>query len=328
MENTNVAFNPKVVAGLDVSKKHLDVVIHGRKSFRRFENTSDGIGGLIGWLAKKEVEFIVSEATGGLEIPALLTMHEAGFLVARVNPRWIKNFGKAQGQYAKTDALDARIIAAYGVTMKPKPWTPYDTDMQSFKDLAGRRRQLITMRTMEKNRSQQTHSAHVYRQHMQMIDLLCYQIEEIESVLEQMIEAREDWSRKAEIIKSVPGLSRMSAIGLISDLPELGTCSSKQIAALVGVAPFNHDSGKLKGYRRTGGGRKSIRNILYIVAVGMARGYNPQMQAFYRRMRDAGKPAKVALVAVIRKIVVMLNAMLKKDTLWRDNLVSNGEQVN
>ena len=140
MENTKVAFNPKVVAGLDVSKKHLDFVIHGRKSFRRFENTSDGIGGLIGWLAKKEVEFIVSEATGGLEIPALLTMHEAGFLVARVNPRWIKNFGKAQGQYAKTDALDARIIAAYGVTMKPKPWTPYDTDMQSFKDLAGRGR--------------------------------------------------------------------------------------------------------------------------------------------------------------------------------------------
>lgn len=157
---------------------------------------------------------------------------------------------------------------------------------------------------------------------MQMIDLLCYQIEEIENVLEQMIDAREDWSRKAEIIKSVPGLSRMSAIGLISDLPELGHCSSKQIAALVGVAPFNHDSGKLKGYRRTGGGRKCIRNILYIVAVGMARGYNPTMQEFYRRMRDAGKPAKVALIAVIRKIVVMLNAMIKRNSLWIDPRLS------
>ena len=320
MEKTNVAFNPKIVVGLDVSKKHLDVVIHGRRSFRRFENTSEGIEMLINWLTKKEAEFIVSEATGGLEIPALLSMHEAGFLVARVNARWIKNFGRAQGQYAKTDALDARIIAAYGVTMNPKPWTPYDADMQSFKDLSGRRRQLITMRTMEKNRSQQTRSAHVYRQHMQMIDLLCYQIEEIEKVLEQMIDTREDWSRKSEIIRSVPGLSRMSAIGLIADLPELGTCSSKQIAALVGVAPFNHDSGKLKGYRRTGGGRKSIRNILYIVAVGMARGYNPAMQAFYRRMRDAGKPAKVALIAVIRKVVVMLNAMIKKNTLWDDKM--------
>lgn len=320
MENTNVAFNPKIVVGLDVSKKHLDVVIHGRRSFKRFENTSEGIDGLIAWLIKKETDFIVSEATGGLEIPALLTMHEAGFLVARVNARWIKNFGKAQGQYAKTDALDARIIAAYGVTMKPKPWTPYDADMQSFKDLAGRRRQLITMRTMEKNRSQQTRSTHVYRQHMQIIDLLCYQIEEIEKVLEQMIETREEWSRKSVIIRSVPGLSRMSAIGLIADLPELGTCTSKQIAALVGVAPFNHDSGKLKGYPRTGGGRKSIRNILYIVAVGMARGYNPVMQTFYRRMRDAGKPAKVALIAVIRKVVVMLNAMIKNDSLWDDKM--------
>lgn len=156
MENKNTAFDPQIVVGLDVSKKFLDVVIHGRKSFKRFENTPEGIGGLIDWLSKKEAEFIVAEATGGLELPALLTMHESGFLVARINPRWIKNFGKAQGQYAKTDTLDARIIAAYGVTMQPKPWTPYDADMQSFKDLAGRRRQLITMRTMEKNRSQQT----------------------------------------------------------------------------------------------------------------------------------------------------------------------------
>ena len=316
MENTKEKFDPKVVVGLDVSKKHLDVVIYGRRAFRRFDNSSTGIDELIIWLSNKKVDFVVSEATGGLELPALLTMHEAGFLVARVNPRWIKNYGKAQGQYAKTDPLDARIIAAYGVTMRPTPWTPYDEDMQSFKDLSGRRRQLITMRTMEKNRSQQTRSAHVLRQHVQMIDMLSLQIEEIEIILEQMIDTRVDWARKAEIIKSVPGLSRMSAIGLIADLPELGYCTSKQIAALVGVAPFNHDSGKLKGYRRTGGGRKSIRNILYIVAVGMARGYNPVMQAFYRRMRDAGKPAKVALVAVIRKIVVMLNAMIKNDKLW------------
>lgn len=322
MESIEVKFDPEVVVGLDVSKRHLDVVIHGRRSFRRFDNSSVGIDELIIWLTKKEADFVVSEATGGLELPALLTMHEAGFLVARVNPRWIKNYGKAQGQYAKTDPLDARIIAAYGATMQPNPWTPYDEDMQSFKDLSGRRRQLITMRTMEKNRSQQTRSAHVFRQHVQMIDMLRFQIEEIENVLERMIDTREDWARKAKIIKSVPGLSRMSAIGLIADLPELGTCSSKQIAALVGVAPFNHDSGKLKGYRRTGGGRKSIRNILYIVAVGMARGYNPVMQEFYRRMRDAGKPAKVALIAVIRKIVVMLNAMVKKDTLWEEKRLS------
>lgn len=319
MENIEITFDPQVVVGLDVSKRHLDVVVHGRKSFKRFDNTREGIDNLILWLSKKKAEFIVSEATGGLELPALLTMHEAGFLVARVNPRWIKNFGKAQGQYAKTDPLDARIIAAYGITMKPDPWTPYSEDMQSFKDLSSRRRQLIMMRTMEKNRSQQTRNAYVFRQHVQMIDMLTFQIDEVENVLEQMIETREDWARKAEIIKSVPGLSRMSAIGLIADLPELGCCSSKQIAALVGVAPFNHDSGKLKGYRRTGGGRKSIRNILYIVAVGMARGYNPRMQEFYKRMRDSGKPAKVALIAVIRKIVVMLNAMMKNDALWGEN---------
>jgi len=321
MRNANTAPVPNIVVGLDVSKRHLDVVIHGRRIFRRFNNDPEGINDLLTWLKQKSVEYVVAEATGGLELPALLTVHEAGIMVSRVNPRWIKDYARAQGRYAKTDPLDARIIASYAVTMRPDFWTPWDKDTQTFKDLAVRRRQLISMRTMEKNRSQQTRSAHVYRQHLQMIDMMNYQIEEIEAVLERMIEGREDWSRKAEIIKSVPGLSRMSAIGLIADLPELGACNSKQIAALVGVAPFNHDSGKLKGYRRTGGGRKSIRNILYIVAVGMARGYNPVMERFYKRMRDTGKPAKVALVAVIRKIVVMLNAMMKNDTLWGENKV-------
>lgn len=321
MKKTNSAPMPKVVVGLDVSKRHLDVIIYGRKALRRFENNPEGIDKLLTWLSEKNAEYVVAEATGGLELPALLTLHEAGFLVSRVNPRWIKDYARAQGRYAKTDPLDAQIIASYGVRMRPDIWTPWDKDTQSFKDLAVRRRQLISMRTMEKNRSQQTQCAHVYRQHMQMIETLNYQIDEIQNVLEQMIDSRQDWSRKAKIIKSVPGLSRMSAIGLIADLPELGTCSSKEIAALVGVAPFNHDSGKLKGYRRTGGGRKSIRDILYIVAVGMARGYNPVMERFYKRMRDAGKPAKVALVAVIRKIVVMLNAMIKNDTLWGENKV-------
>lgn len=321
MRKSNSASVPKVVVGLDVSKRYLDAVIHGRKALRRFDNNPQGIEKLLTWLTEKAAEYVVAEATGGLELPTLLTLHEAGFLVSRVNPRWIKDYARAQGRYAKTDPLDARIIASYAVTMRPEIWTPWDKDTQSFKDLAVRRRQLISMRTMEKNRSQQTQSAHVYRQHMQMIDTLNYQIEEITKVLERMIDGREDWSRKAEIIKSVPGLSRMSAIGLIADLPELGMCSSKEIAALVGVAPFNHDSGKLKGYRRTGGGRKSIRNVLYIVAVGMARGYNPVMAQFYKRMRDAGKPAKVALIAVIRKIVVMLNAMIKNDTLWGENKV-------
>jgi len=321
MKKSNNASVPNVVVGLDVSKRHLDVVIHGRRAFRRFDNNPEGIDNLLAWLKQRSVEYVVAEATGGLELPSLLTIHEAGIMVSRVNPRWIKDYARAQGRYAKTDPLDARIIASYAVTMRPDYWTPWDKDTQTFKDLAVRRRQLISMRTMEKNRSQQTRSAHVYRQHMQMIDMMNYQIDEIETVLERMIEDREDWSRKAEIIKSVPGLSRMSAIGLIADLPELGACSSKQIAALVGVAPFNHDSGKLKGYRRTGGGRKSIRNILYIVAVGMARGYNPVMAQFYKRMRDAGKPAKVALIAVIRKVVVMLNAMMKNDTLWGENKV-------
>ena len=321
MKNSNASSVPKVIVGLDVSKRHLDAVIYGRKAFRQFDNNPEGINDLLNWLTEKSVEFVVAEATGGLELPALLTLHEAGFMVSRINPRWIKDYARAQGRYAKTDPLDARIIASYAVTMKPAPWTPWDKDTQTFKDLTVRRRQLITMRTMERNRSQQTKSAHVYRQHIQMMDMMNYQIDEVETVLERMIDEREDWSRKSEIIKSVPGLSRMSAIGLIADLPELGSCSSKQIAALVGVAPFNHDSGKLKGYRRTGGGRGSIRNILYIVAVGMARGYNPVMERFYKRMRDAGKPAKVALVAVIRKIVVMLNAMIKNDTLWGENKV-------
>ena len=314
-QNSNTV--PVVVFGVDVAKRHLDIAGHGQSPVKRFANDSQGIAELITWLQQFDVGMVATEATGGLELPLLISLYEAGYSIARLNPRWLKDFARAQGRRAKTDALDARLIAQYVHVMHPQAWQPLDEDGWTFKDLAARRRQLIAMRTMERNRAQACHSAYLARQHQRLIEALQTQIKEIETVLAKLIEKRDDFRNKADIICSVPGVAQTTAVTLIADLPELGQLNAKQIAALVGVAPYNNESGLHNGQRRIFGGRANVRRSLYMVAVGITSSTNQHFKSHYLKLVQAGKPKKVAMVAVMRKLIVTLNAMIATNTAWR-----------
>lgn len=301
-----------------MSKHHLDVALYPDKQTGRFTNSEAGIAELIEWLASYQVDLVAAEATGGLELPLLISIYEAGLSVARLNPRWVKDFARAQGKRAKTDLFDALLIAHYAAVMEPDPWQPLDEDGWTFKDLAARRRQLITMVTMETNRSYRSQNAHVTRQHLRLIAVLKHQVEEIETVLQSMIERTDVYRKKAKLICSVPGLAHTTAATLIAELPELGQLTSKQIASLAGLAPFTQQSGQYAGKARIFAGRNSVRKCLYMVAVGMTRRNNAHFRAFYDRLVEAGKPKKVALIALMRKLIVTLNAMIKHKTAWRN----------
>lgn len=303
--------------GIDVSKKWLDAALHPMGCSARFSNDEKGIDELIVWLKPHMVAMVVVEATGGIEIPALLSLYEAGYKVARINPRWMKDFARAMGTVAKTDKLDARVIALYGQKMEPEPYQPADADAQALKALCARRRQLLNTWTMENNRRQQSQNHFVWRLHHKHMLFLEAQLKEVEQALDAMIAKNEEWSRKKEIIESVPGVGSATAKTLLAELPELGQLTSKQIASMVGVAPFNRDSGKQQGYRAISGGRAPVRKVLYMAAVGAATRNNPVLKAFYDKLRAAGKKPKVALVAVMRKLIVMLNAMVRDDKVWR-----------
>lgn len=309
--------SPPQYVGIDVSKRWLDVALYPAGYNARFANDDEGIEALLVWLKPHEIVVAVVEATGGIEIPVLLTLHESGYKVARINPRWIKDFARAMGAVAKTDKLDARIIALYGHKMEPEAYQPADSDGQALKALCARRRQLLNTWTMENNRRQQSQNHYVWRLHCQHMAFLEAQLKEVEQALDSMIAQNEEWLCKKTIIESVPGVGPATAKTLLAELPELGTLSGKQIAAMVGVAPFNRDSGKQQGYRAISGGRAPVRKILYMVAVGAATRNNPLLKAFYEKLKTAGKKPKVALVAVMRKLIVMLNAMIRDGTLWQ-----------
>lgn len=304
------------VAGIDVSKACLDVALHPHGASARFANTDEGIAALVAWLEPFGIALVVMEATGGLEMPVLLSLDEAGYPLARINPRWIRDFARARGHQAKTDLIDARLIALYGHRMEPQPSRPADADTLAFKALSTRRRQLLQARTQEINRQHLCRNRLVLRLHKDHLRFLDSQLEQVDQALDRLIADNEAWRRKHEIIESVPGVGAMTARILLAEVPELGSLSGKQIAALVGVAPLNRDSGKQQGYRAIGGGRGPVRRVLYMAALGAATRNNEQLKAFYERLRAAGKKPKVALVAVMRKILVILNAMIKTNQTW------------
>jgi transposase len=313
---------PSQILGIDIGKASFDVALFPAKDAARFNNDDAGFVALLQWLKPFNVVIAVIEATGGIEIPVLLALHEAGHRIARVNPRWIKDFGRAAGTYAKTDKLDARLIARYGHTMQPEPWQPPEPDAMALKDLCSRRRQLLQMWTMENNRRQQGANPYLSRQHLRHLQFIDGQLREIDRMLDSLILANEDWQRKKNIIESVPGVGAVTAKVLLADLPELGHLNSKQIAALVGVAPINRDSGKQVGHRSIAGGRGSVRRVLYMTSVGAATRNNALLKAFYNRLIAAGKKTKVALVAAMRKLLVILNAMIRQNTFWREPITA------
>ena len=301
--------------GIDVCQKNLDVYV--RPSSKLFQVTNDeiGISKLIKTLDKIQPELIVLEATGGMEIDAAIRLTQAGLAVAVINPRQARDFAKATGQLAKTDAIDARILAHFADAIRPEVRQISDESSRQLEDLVARRRQISDMITAEKNRRRgKTDSVKVSID--EHIEWLKQQLKEIESQIKSAIAINEDWQQKMKLLTSVPGIGEVVAVTMISSLPELGTISHKQISYLVGVAPLNRDSGKFRGKRRIWGGRAKIRSVLYMAALVAVR-FNPVIKAFYERLLSKGKLKKVALTACMHKLLIVLNAMMKNNHAWQ-----------
>ena len=309
-----------VWVGLDVSKDSLDVgsTSESPLKVKKVPNNKTGFAQLLKALPPAEQAAIVLEATGGYERAVTCALLEAGYRVAVVNPRRVRDFAKALGVLAKTDRIDALVIARFGQQVKPR-WTPLLSQEQTeLAELVVRRRQLIELRTMETNRLKQTVNKIAKKSIGKLLKTLDAEIKGIESEITRLIESDDDWRAKSELLQSVPGVADKTSATMLAELPELGQLNRAEIAALVGVAPFNDDSGHHQGQRRIAGGRASVRNILYMAAQSAMR-HNPVIKDFALRLRantEHKKAPKEIIVACMRKLLVILNTMLKTKTPW------------
>lgn len=301
--------------GVDVSKARLDV--HVRPSGEEFalDNDEAGVAGLVARLGADDACLVVLEATGGLQERAAAALAAAELHVAVVNPRQVRDFARATGKLAKTDRLDAAVIAAFAEAVKPEPRPLPDAERQALIDLVVRRRQLVEMRAAEKIRRSQLAQALRPRldAHLAFLDAA---IAELDRDTGQALRGSGAWRAQDDLLASVPGIGPVARAVLAAKLPELGRLSRRQIAALVGVAPFNRDSGQMRGRRAISGGRADVRNVLYMATVAAIR-CNPVIRAFHQKLKTAGKPPKVALTACMRKLLTILNALIKAQSPWR-----------
>jgi transposase len=301
--------------GIDVSKVQLDVAERPSGERAVIPHTEEGIATLVAQLRARHPACVVLEATGGLQVPLASALAVGGIPVAVVNPRQVRDFAKATGQLAKTDAIDAQVLAHFAEAVQPTPRPLPDEAMQQLGALLTRRRQLIEMLVAEQQRMQR--APHPIRRQIQAhLTWLQQQLAGLDEDLTHRIQATPLWREHEDLLRSVPGIGPVVSRTLLAELPELGTLTHKQIAALVGVAPLNRDSGTLRGRRMIWGGRAVVRSVLYMSAVVAAR-HNPIIKAFYQRLRAAGKAPKVALVACMHKLLTILNAMVKHHTPWR-----------
>jgi transposase len=303
------------VIGIDVSKARLDVAVRPGGAAWQAGNDAPGIAALVERVTALAPACVVLEATGGLERGASAALAVAGLPVAVVNPRQVRDFAKATGRLAKTDALDAAVLAHFAEAVRPAVRPLPDAAAQALAELVTRRQQLVEMLTAERNRlgsltggRRERAQAHVAWLRQELADL--------EAELAEAIEASPAWRAREVLLRTAPGVGPVLARTLVAELPELGTLDRKRLAALVGVAPFNRDSGAFRGRRRVWGGRARVRAALYMGALVATR-CNPLIRAFYRRLLAAGKPKKVALVACMHKLLTILNAMLRSQTAWR-----------
>jgi transposase len=302
-------------AGIDVAKAHLDLAVRPAGVTAQFANSAAGIAALLAHLQATPPALIVLEATGGLEIPVVAALAAAQLPVVVVNPRQVRDFAKATGQLAKTDRLDAQILAHFADVVRPPVRLLPDAESQRVAALLARRRQVVEMLTAERNRLGM--AAHTLRERIAAhITWLEQELSDLDSQIDQAICQSPLWCEREQLLRSAKGVGPVVARTLLIELPVLGTLNRKQISALVGVAPLNRDSGTLRGHRTIWGGRAHVRAALYMAALVAAR-HNPVIRSFYERLRQAGKPAKVALTACMRKLLTILNAMLKHKQPWR-----------
>jgi transposase len=307
-------------AGVDVSKGRLDVAT--RPTGERFSvaNDPEGIEGLVCRLLGKDPALVVLEATGGFERPAAAAIAASGIAVAVVNPRQTRDFAKATGKLAKTDRIDAGVLAHFAEAVRPEPRALPDEEALLLGEILDRRRQLLVMLVAENNRLSAIASEPVKKRIRAHVRWLEKELTRTDRELEEAIEASPTWRENEALLRSVPGVGPALARTLIAELPELGMLTHKRICALVGVAPFNRDSGRIKGKREVWGGRARVRTALYMSAMVASR-HNPAIREFYERLLAAGKPKKVALVACMRKLLSILNAMMRDRSVWRSTHV-------
>lgn len=306
----------KSFIGIDVSKQQLEVAVHESDCQFRCANKENAFGELIVELLDWRPALVVLEATGGLEIPVVSALHAAGLPVVVVNPRQVRAFAKALGQLAKTDRLDARVLAHFAAAIKP-PLRPIKSkEEQELAALTGRRDQLIEMLVDEKNRRTSAASDTVRDQIKEHIDWLEECIAELDEQLKALLQSSASWQAKDDILQSVPGIGPVVSFSLIADLPELGALNRQQISKLVGVAPLNRDSGQQRGTRHIYGGRAELRRVLYMAALSASR-HNLVIKKFYERLCAKQKPFKVAITACMRKLLSIINVMVRDNTCWK-----------
>lgn len=305
--------------GIDVSKQHLDVAFSEGPSLR-VSNDATGHAQLCERLKVDVPRLIVMEATGGLERCLAVALAAEGLPTRVVNARQVRHFAKAAGLLAKTDRIDAAVLLRFGQAMKLEARAPVSDQLEGLQALVARRRQLVEMIMMERNRLATAHPA-VKPQVLRTIKWLEQQLARNDTDTDGALRACGVWREKVELLESVPGIGRIISMNLVATLPELGSLNRRQISALAGVAPFNRDSGQMRGYRSIYGGRGTTRRALYMAAlVGMR--HNPVLKSFYQRLRAAGKPGKVALVACMRKLLTILNVMVRENTYWNPRLAA------
>ncbi|MBB1297005.1 IS110 family transposase [Pseudoalteromonas sp. SR41-7] len=309
----------EINVGVDTGKTQLDIYIRPLDIYFTVENNDGGIKHAIKTLKKHPITRVTIEATGRLEHPFIMACAQANIPFVVANPVNIKRFAGAIGQKAKTDKLDAQLIAHFGEAIKPPLSSLKPEQMRLMSDLLSRRRQLMDMQTMEKNRSQimpKTISSLI----KPILTALKNQIEKVDLKLQKLIKECDEYKVKNDIIQSVPGVGNVVAFNLLSDMPELGCVNNKEAASLVGVAPFNRESGAYQGKRMIRGGRPKIRTAMYMAMMSAIQ-CNPKFKAIYHRLVAAGKPKKVAIIACIRKLIVIINSMVRDGVMWDPKMV-------
>jgi len=307
---------PKVFVGIDVSKETLDVHVDDPKASFQTSSRLEGRQELLKKLPPFDSCQVIIEATGKLERPIVNDLLAAGYRVSLVNPRQVRKYAEALGVLAKTDAVDARVLARFGRDVRPRILAETEDRQQELEDLVTRRRQLVEHRSAEQNRKCTSLPKAVRQSVQRSINTLAREIERMEKAILKLVSSNDDWQDRMTQLQTVPGVGPTTAFTLVSDLPELGQLNRREIAALVGVAPFNDDSGKHRGQRSIFGGRASVRNVLYM-ATHSAMRCNDVIRAFAERLHSFKKPPKVVIVACMRKLLGILNTMVRTRTNWQ-----------
>ena len=311
-----MAQNDRVVAGIDVAKDKVDVCIRALSLRQMFPSTAAGRRQLISWLRKHKAIKAVMEASGGYERDWAKALHKADIEVRIVDPKRVRSFARSAGRLAKNDAIDAEMIAWFAETFGEVKGQADDAAREELVQIVRARQALLDLQTSLQNRGEHAAPAVVQKMHGRLLKKIALELAGLEAAIAAMIKATAHFAELAEIIESVPGLGEITAAGLIAAMPELGQVSNQAISALLGVAPYDDDSGKRRGERQIKGGRRKVRNLFYMACLGAATRHNPMLKTFYRRLLAKGKEKKVALVACMRKLIVILNTMIARREKW------------